>query len=282
MKKARLLGVSALSFMLAAGGANAQNFNDVPEEEIARAVVNVLKKDPKIVYDSLQEFKKEAAARKASEAPELSPLEEKLAAVMRDNPQLLVGALQAYELKQQQAELLEKAKTYQEHISEINRAEIFAGNPDGKYVLTEFFDFSCGYCKQMAPKIKNIIEKNPDLKVIFKPVSFLSPNSAVAAKAGVAAMKQGKFLEMYTRIMGEVRFDEKSVEKIARDIGLDMAQYKKDYASDETKNLLDNIRETANKIGMNSVPTLVLNGMPLYAVEESELQRAIDVLKNSK
>lgn len=50
----------------------------------------------------------------------------------------------------------------------------------------------------------------------------------------------------------------------------------------KTKNILQSIKATADKIGMKSVPTLVLNGMPLYAVEEIQLQRAIDVLRDGE
>lgn len=54
------------------------------------------------------------------------------------------------------------------------------------------------------------------------------------------------------------------------------------YASEETKELLASFKETADKIGMRSVPTLVLNGLPLYAVEEVQMQRAIDVLRDAE
>ncbi len=283
MSKTKLLATVALSAMFAFNTAAvaAGNFDDVPEEEVARAVINVFKKDPKIAYDALQKFRADAAAKEADYNAEMTPLEKKIAEVLKDNPPIVVGALQIYEQQQKQQELMDKAETYKKYINEINRAELFAGNPDGKYTLVEFFDFSCGYCKQMAPRIKNIIEKNSDVKVIFKPVSFLSPNSEVAAKAAIAAHNQGKYLEMYTAIMAEPRINEAVVDKIAKGLKLDMDKYKKDYAAEETMNILKSVKNTADKIGMQSVPTLILNGMPLYAVEEIQLQRAIDVLRNS-
>ena len=58
-----------------------------------------------------------------------------------------------------------------------------------------------------------------------------------------------------------------------------MSKYQKDYSSIETQNLLNANRGLAEKIKIKSVPTLVLEGMPLYAVEEVQLQRAIDILR---
>ena len=284
MRKTKLLSTVALSLMLAGAPVYAaDNFDDVPEEDVARAVINILKTNPKIVYDSLAQYYKERDANKAEYTEEnFTPLEKKIAAVLKDNPEILVGALQVYDQEQHQKELLKTAENYKKHVEEINKGEVFAGNAEGKYTLVEFFDFSCGYCKQMAPRIKKIIEKNPDVKVVFKPVSFLSPMSEVAAKAAVAAHKQGKFLEMYGRLMAELRLNEPLVEKIAEEIGLDMAKYKEDFASKETTNLLADFKGTADKIKLKSVPTLIINGLPLYAVEEVQIQHAIDVLRNKK
>ncbi|MBR5154346.1 MAG: thioredoxin domain-containing protein [Alphaproteobacteria bacterium] len=283
MSKAKLFTSAVLSALLAYNVASATvNFNDVPEEEIARAVASVLKKNPQIAYDAVVEYHKMQKKNAVPEEKKLTPLEEKLAEVLKDNPALVMGAIQIYEQNKQQEELLAKAESYKVYVADINSDEIFAGNPNGKYVLAEFFDFACGYCKQMAPRIKKLIENNPDLKVVFKPVAFLSKSSEIAARASIAASKQGKFLDMYVKIMQEVRPNENSIEKIAKDLKLDMRRYKDDFSSKETTELLAKIRKTADNIKITSVPTLVLNGMPLYAVEEVQLQRAIDVLRNSK
>ncbi len=281
MSKAKLFTTALLSAMFCYNVASAEvNFDDVPEEEIARAVASVLKKKPEIAYEAVVEYSKMKRKNEKPEEKPLTPLEEKLAEVLKDNPALVMGAIQIHEQNKQQKELLERAESYKAYVREINSDEIYAGNPNGKFVLAEFFDFSCGYCKQMAPRIKKLVENNPDLKVVFKPLAFLSKASEVAAKASIAASKQGKFLDMYVKIMQEVRPNENNIEKIAKDLGLDMDKYKEDYNSKETADLLAKFRSTADKIKISSVPTLVLNGMPLYAVEDVQLQRAIDVLRN--
>jgi len=274
----RLLASVALGIMMFGTAAKASALDDMPEEEVKKAVENVLRKNPKIAFDAVEKFKADTAAARAVDT-KLTGIEEKIALILRENPTIVVGALQAYEQDQQQQELMKTAEVYQKHIAEINNAEIFAGNPQGKIVLVEFFDFSCGYCKQMAPRIKNIIDKNKDVKVIFKPVAFLSPISETAAKAAIAAHQQGKYMEMYQRLMKENRLSEASINSVAKELGLDMKRFEKDLASRDTQKLINSIKATADKIEMRSVPTLVLNGMPLYAVEEEQLQRAVDVIR---
>ena len=283
MKKTKLLSTVALSALLSLSAmtATAENFDNVPEEEIAKALVKVLKKEPKIAYDAMLKFQADAIARSEVEdaAKEYSPLEKKVAEVLKNNPPILVGAMQIYEQELRQKELEKTAETYQKNLDEINSSELTVINPNGTYTMVEFFDFSCGYCKQMAPRLVKVIKNNPDVKLVLKPLAFLSQNSVVGAKAAVAADKQGKFLEMYERLMKEVGLNKEKADAIAKDLGLDMTKYQQDYEAKTTENTLNKIRNTANKINLKSVPTLVLNGLPLYAVEETQIQNAIDILR---
>ena len=87
MRKIKLLSATALAVMLAFGAntaSAAENYDNVSEEEIARAVVNVLKKDPKIAYDALVKFNKDANEQKAESEKELSGLEKKVAELLNN------------------------------------------------------------------------------------------------------------------------------------------------------------------------------------------------------
>ena len=169
MKNIKMLSIALLSILLNYNIATANiDLNNATEEDIAKAIANVLKKNPKIAYDSLKAYKDNIA--KYQEEKPMSELEAKLAEVLKDNPLLVVGALQIYEQQRHQEELLKTADMYKEHIAEINSGNLVLGNPNAKYTLTEFFDYSCGYCKKMAPKIKKLIEKNQDLRVDRKSV----------------------------------------------------------------------------------------------------------------
>lgn len=281
MKKIKLLSGVALGLMLAVSPVYADSLNNAAEEEVSTALRSVLKKNPKIVYDAVLQYRADVEANKTNYKEVYTPLEEKVATILKENPAFVVGALQIYEQEQQQKELVDLTKVYREHIAEINEGDLIAGNPNGKYTLVEFFDFSCGYCKKMAPHMKKIIDKNPDVKVVFKPVAFLSKSSEYAAKGAVAAARQGRFLDMYVKIMEKNRVTESDLEGIAKEIGLDMEKYKKDYADKSTNEDIEKIKKTADNIGMKSVPTLIIDGMPLYATEEVQIQHAIDVLRNN-
>ena len=201
---------------------------------------------------------------------------------LNDNPEMIINAMQKYEQVQRENALKEVQELLAQSADELynNENDGFLGNPEGKVVLVEFFDFSCGYCHRIYPVLKNVVAKNADLKLVVKPLAFLSPMSQYAAKAALAAKEQGKFAEVYTAIfeiegpLTEAKIDEASV--LA---GADLEQLKKDMESEKVNNALSDVSALASKIRVNGVPTLVLNGEIIQTLDEGILQQAIDAAK---
>lgn len=279
MRKVKLLVATLLSTMISYNVALSDTIIDkATEEEMALAIASVLKKNPEIAYNAVIEYQKIKDDLQNKKTEKLTKLEERIKEVIINNPSLIVGALHIYEEKKNQEELIKQAEEYNKYIDEINSDEIYVGKKDGKYTLVEFFDFSCGYCKQLAPRLHRLLENNPELKIVFKPVAYLSENSELSARAAISASKQGKFMDMYLKLMANPHLDNKIILETAESLNLDIKQYQKDFNSSETTKILDKVREIADKINLKSVPTLVLNGMPLYATTDEQLQKALDVL----
>lgn len=201
---------------------------------------------------------------------------------LNDNPEMIIQAMQNYEIKQRE----EAQKKAQELLAQSedeltkNPDDGFLGNPEGKVVLVEFFDFSCGYCHKIYPVLKNVIAKNSDLKLVAKPLAFLSPMSKYAAKAALAAKEQGKFAEVYTAVfeingpLTEAKIDEAAVKA-----GVDLEKLKADMESEKVSKILDETSNLAAKIQVNGVPTLILDGKIIQTLDEGVLQEAIDQAK---
>lgn len=202
--------------------------------------------------------------------------------VVKNNPELIVQAFQNYETKQREESMKKAEEMLAQSANELNNNpnDGVLGNPNGKVVLVEFFDFSCGYCHRIYPVIKNIVAKNSDLKVVMKPLTFLSPMSKYAAKASLAAKEQNKFAEVYTAIfeingpLTEAKIDEAAVKA-----GADLEKLKADMESEKVNKTLDETSQLASKIQVNGVPTLVLNNKIIQTLDENVLQEAINAAK---
>ncbi|MBQ2886695.1 MAG: DsbA family protein [Alphaproteobacteria bacterium] len=172
------------------------------------------------------------------------------------------------------------AEAFKTNIEELNNDENspFVGPKDAKITIVEFFDFNCGYCKRLAPALAKVIKANPDVKFVFKPVTFLG--SMPVAKAAMAAHKQGKFLEVYEALLnhkGQLTAD--IINEKIKEAGLDVEKTKEIMDSEEVSSALSKISALSNKVGIRGVPSLVINGSPLQAFDETQIQKAIDNLK---
>ncbi len=172
------------------------------------------------------------------------------------------------------------AEAFKTNIEELNNDENspFVGPKDAKITIVEFFDFNCGYCKRLAPALAKVIKANPDVKFVFKPVTFLG--SMPVAKAAMAAHKQGKFLEVYEALLnhkGQLTAD--VINEKIKEAGLDVEKTKEIMDSEEVSSALSKISALSNKVGIRGVPSLVINGSPLQAFDETQIQKAIDNLK---
>ncbi len=205
-----------------------------------------------------------------------------LRVALENNPEMIVNALQKYEEVQRQAQLQEASRLFKTNIEELNNNANapFVGPKDAKIVLVEFFDFSCGYCKRLAPAVQAIVKKNPDIKVVFKPITFVAQISKYAAQAALAANEQGKFMELYEVMLGsQSRLTEETINSMAEKAGLDMKKFKEDVASEKVQTTIKEVSDLANKLQVRGVPTLVLNGTQIQVIDEAGIQAEIDRLK---
>ncbi len=187
-----------------------------------------------------------------------------------DNPEIIVQAMQKYEENLRQQALAGAQKLIDENINEINNdgKAPFVGAADAQKVVVEFYDYSCGYCHRLYPELKNVMTNNADVKYVFKPLTFVSPISEYAARAAFAANKQGKFIEMHNAMFefgGQLT--EEAIDGIAQAQGLDMEKFKADLNSQEVSDELAAVSNLANKIQINGVPALIINGKMVQTLD---------------
>ncbi len=204
---------------------------------------------------------------------------------LNNNPEIIVNAMQKYEQKMREQALAEAQKMLTDNIDAINNDpnSPIIGNPKGEITLVEFFDFSCGFCHRLYPALKNIIAKNPDVKVVVKSLDFVSPDSKYAARAALAAGEQGKYTEMYDALFQlQGPMNQAAVDAAAQGLGLDMEKYKADVNSDKINNIIASYHDLAGKIQVNGVPAMILEGQMLQTIDENVIQAKIDEIKAAK
>lgn len=138
----------------------------------------------------------------------------------------------------------------------------FRGSPMAPVTIYEFSDFQCPHCRLAAPTLKKIVDdSNGKVKLVFKEYPLPGhPKAREAARAAIAADKQGKFWEMHDLIFkNQDRLQTANFDDYAKEIGLDLKRFRDDVKSKEVDAKIDADRAEGKKAGVDSTPSIYVN-----------------------
>jgi protein-disulfide isomerase len=183
------------------------------------------------------------------------------------HPEVIVEALQVYDARQKQAQEDQIHAVVAERADDILRdpASPVGGNAEGNVTLVEFFDYNCPYCRQMMPIMAQAEAADSQLRVVYKEFPILGPDSAFAAKAALAANRQGGYVKFH-RALFQVkgRVTEAVVLKVAAEAGLDVGRLKTDMRSPDIQASIDRNLQLAQALNINGTPGFVAGKQVLY------------------
>ena len=152
-----------------------------------------------------------------------------------------------------------------------------AGNPAGDVTVVEFYDTRCPYCRRILPTLASLLQQDRGIRLIYKDLPILGPNSMMEARALLAAQRQGGYARLQSVLMqdsGEATPD--TVRAAAAKAGLDGARLVQDMQDPAILQRLEANIALARKLGVEGTPALVIgNTVVPGAVELAELQRAV-------
>ena len=151
------------------------------------------------------------------------------------------------------------------------------GNRDGDVTVVEFFDYRCGYCIAMAPRLETLLDADRGLRFVYKEWPILGPMSEYAARAALAARRQGRYQDFHAALMRlRGRLTEATVLDAARRLGLDPERLREDMKSPEIDRALDDNRALAAELGITGTPAFVIGDRLVPgAVPLGELKAAV-------
>jgi protein-disulfide isomerase len=181
--------------------------------------------------------------------------------VVAKNPTMITNALEAAQIEMQEkmmAEQKEKLRANKARIEDASSGTV-GGNPKGDVTIVEFFDYKCGYCRTVHPTMKQLIEDDKNVRIIYKEFPILGQISTQAARYALAARNQGKYVEMRDALFDpDTQLDLNALPEIAKSLGLDMDRVSKDIASKEiAAEIRDNI-ELAQELNIRGTPAFII------------------------
>ena len=224
--------------LMASGPARAEPA-DLSVEQIERIVREYLLREPEVVYQALEELQRRQAEAAAA----------RQRAAIAENQGELTG----------------------------DSASPVGGNPDGDVTLVEFFDYRCAYCRRVVTSVRALLDEDRSLRVVFKELPVLGPDSVRAARAALASRRQDRYVPFHFALMAADDLSQEGIRTIARSVGLDPDQLEADMAAPEVMAAIEANYALANELGIEGTPAFVIGDQLIPgAVDKARLQQLLD------
>ncbi len=226
-----------------------------------------------------------ALAAPLSAAPKTAAQKAEIEAIVREyllaNPSILREMADKLEANDKLAEEGQREKALDTFKDEVFKtaADPTIGSKKPDVTIVEFMDYNCGWCKKSVKEVQSLVETDKNIKVIFKDFPIFGEHSEYAAKAALAAEKQGKYWELHQAMFaheGQVTTD--VVNQLAQTTGLDMKKLQADIGSKDIGERIAANMQLGKNLAINGTPAFVIDAkvfggyLPIEGMNEAIAQ----------
>jgi protein-disulfide isomerase len=161
-----------------------------------------------------------------------------------------------------------------------SRAEIetpfatsWKGAAKPQVTLVEFFDYACPYCKASNPSVDRLLSEDKGLRVVYRELPILGPDSVTAARLSLEASKLGRFAQFHDALWAAGRPAPDAIARAAQAAGIAPTPQNDPDAELELKRNF----ALAGKLGATGTPVFIVGSKVMNgAVGYDALKTAID------
>jgi len=159
----------------------------------------------------------------------------------------------------------------------------YHGPEDAEKVIVEFIDYRCSYCREIHGTMMKFLERNPDVKIVYRHYLIFGKTSHADAAMALTAGRHGHYTAAHEFLIGnQDPVSERQIDEFATSIGVDPAKFRYDMKSQEMGLLFLETLDMAQLLGIRSTPSFVIgdiiynlqDGMPTVETFEKMLAEA--------
>jgi protein-disulfide isomerase len=136
-----------------------------------------------------------------------------------------------------------------------------AGNPDGDITIVEYFDYNCPYCRKLEPELRQVVQDDGKVKLVYKDWPVLGPVSIAAAKMALATKYQDKYVAAHDALMATAsRLTEPRIRELLGNAGIDVDRAAKDLETNARTidAILARNNDQATAFGFKGTPAFII------------------------
>ena len=160
---------------------------------------------------------------------------------------------------------------------------VVAVNPTGKITLVEFYDLNCPYCRAASTDIADMVDLDPQLRLVLVPFPVLGIASIEASRIELAVAKLAtpkQFYEFYRKVYAQRgTTDGNRAFDIARGLGLDAKKLIAVGNSDDVTEQMKSHVQLGNDLGLAATPSFIIGGVAIVGYPgRYHLQALVDAM----
>lgn len=175
-------------------------------------------------------------------------------------------------------------KEFEEIYEEILKDPSYAsmGNPKGKYVIIDFFDYRCDFCKQLHIDLYKLVHSKQGKNIrwisIEAPVFGYKYN--YISDIILATKKQGLYNKMFERVAQKGNVYQNEAYNIFKELGGNEAQLREDVENTEFRPIYKKHFNIYRLFNTTAVPILIINKKyQIGGLKEGQLD---EIIKEAK
>jgi protein-disulfide isomerase len=154
-------------------------------------------------------------------------------------------------------------------------------NPTSTPTIDVYIDYQCPACRVFEiinGGYLNEVIAQKKAKVVYHPMTFIGPESVLAANAAACAADEGEFVDMNLALFQNQPQDRNSGKwqseyfvALGKSIGIDSTNFEQCVNDGTYINWTDNVAVASAKADVNGTPTIKINGKTLDRNEREDL-----------
>ena len=136
-----------------------------------------------------------------------------------------------------------------------------AGNPAGDITIVEYFDYQCPYCRKLEPELRQVVQDDGKVRLVFKDWPILGPASVTAAHMVLASKYQDKFIQAHDALIAvNSKLTEARICEVLAGAGIDLDRLDKDLASNSAAidAVISRIKDQAAAFEFRGTPSFIV------------------------
>lgn len=158
-------------------------------------------------------------------------------------------------------------------------ADPTAGPAGAEVTIVEFFDYQCPYCRIVSEFLGKVQADDPRVRIVFKEWPIFGPSSELAARAALAAARQGQYLRFHEAMMRSRGIpNEATIRNAATRATIDPDRLLIDLNSAEFDTVIRRNSQLAGELGLIGTPSFVVGRTIVEgAITRNQIEKLIDL-----